>query len=101
MSQVLLEPGSTVPVATPTNVRSGSRRGRNFRRAPWLTLIGCKVLMALTGLGLLGFVSFHMLGNLQIFLGQEKLNAYAALLKGMPVLLWIARDEGRGAGRLG
>ncbi len=91
MSQVLLEPRSTAPGAEPTNPLSGSRSGPEFRRDPTLTLIGCKVLMALTGVGLLGFVSFHMLGNLQIFLGQEKLNAYAAFLKGMPVLLWIAR----------
>jgi succinate dehydrogenase / fumarate reductase cytochrome b subunit len=39
--------------------------------------IGRKVLMALTGLVLVGFVMGHMLGNLQIFLGADAINAYA------------------------
>lgn len=47
--------------------------------------------MAVTGLALLGFVIGHMLGNLQIFLGQDRLNDYAAALHGMPALLWSAR----------
>src|SRR5262249_30645947 len=38
-----------------------------------------------------GFVIVHMLGNLQIFLGPEKINHYAALLKSNPALLWPAR----------
>ena len=47
--------------------------------------------MAVTGAGLVLFVVAHMLGNLQIFLGQEALNAYAYKLKSMPLLLWTAR----------
>ncbi len=47
--------------------------------------------MAVTGLALLGFVIGHMLGNLQIFMGQEQLNAYAATLQGTPAFLWTAR----------
>ncbi len=47
--------------------------------------------MAVTGLILLGFVVGHMLGNLQIFIGQDQLNEYAATLHGMPALLWAAR----------
>jgi len=47
--------------------------------------------MAVTGLVLLGFVVGHMLGNLQIFIGQDQLNAYAAALQGTPALLWTAR----------
>lgn len=39
--------------------------------------IGRKVLMAVTGLVLVLFVLGHMLGNLQIFLGAEVINAYA------------------------
>lgn len=39
--------------------------------------IGRKFLMALTGLVLVLFVMGHMLGNLQIFLGAEVINAYA------------------------
>ncbi len=44
--------------------------------------------MALSGVGLFGFVVVHMLGNLQVFLGPEALNAYAVFLKSKPALLW-------------
>lgn len=44
--------------------------------------------MALSGLILAGFVFVHMLGNLQLFLGQEALNAYAYKLQGIPAVLW-------------
>lgn len=47
--------------------------------------------MAVTGVALLGFVVGHMLGNLQIFIGQDRLNDYAATLHGMQPLLWTAR----------
>ncbi len=47
--------------------------------------------MAVTGLFLFGFVVMHMLGNLQIFLGQEALNRYAEALEDLPELLWPAR----------
>ncbi len=47
--------------------------------------------MAVTGLILLGFVVMHLLGNLQIFLGPEKFNEYAAFLQSISELLWIAR----------
>jgi succinate dehydrogenase / fumarate reductase cytochrome b subunit len=53
--------------------------------------LGSKFLMAVTGLGLTGFVIAHMLGNFQVFSGREALNAYAAALKHMPSLLWTAR----------
>lgn len=56
-----------------------------------LTSLGSKVLIALSGLGLAGFVVFHMLGNLQVFQGQDALNAYAAFLRDMPMALWSAR----------
>ena len=38
--------------------------------------------MAVTGLIWVGFVILHMAGNLQAFLGAEKLNNYAAMLHG-------------------
>lgn len=53
--------------------------------------IGGKVLVALTGAALLFFVIGHLLGNLQIFLGQDALNAYAKKLHDMPAVLWVAR----------
>lgn len=53
--------------------------------------IGSKALMSITGIGLLLFVVAHMLGNLQVFLGQDQLNSYAKKLKDLGPLLWILR----------
>jgi len=53
--------------------------------------IGRKILVAATGLALLGFVIAHMLGNLQIFLGPDALNGYARSLKDLGPLLWVMR----------
>lgn len=43
--------------------------------------VGAKVVMAVTGLGLWGFVLAHMLGNLQVFQGAEPINAYGEFLQ--------------------
>ena len=43
--------------------------------------IGKKVVMAVTGLGLFGFVVVHMLGNLQVYLEPEAINAYGEKLR--------------------
>jgi succinate dehydrogenase / fumarate reductase cytochrome b subunit len=53
--------------------------------------LGKKYLMAITGLGLFLFVVFHMMGNLQIFLGREAINHYGHMLKANPEFLWPAR----------
>ena len=55
--------------------------------------IGQKIVMAISGLLLVGFVIAHMIGNLQIFIPDdgEAINAYAALLQGNQSLLWVAR----------
>jgi len=60
--------------------------------------VGKKVVMAVSGLLLFGFVLGHMLGNLKLYLGAEALNHYAEWLReiGTPLLppsglLWIAR----------
>lgn len=53
--------------------------------------VGSKVVMALSGQGLILYVIFHMLGNLQVFEGPHALNGYAAFLHDMPILLWTAR----------
>ena len=55
------------------------------------TSVGKKVVMALSGVILFGFVTGHMLGNLQLFLGPARLNAYAAMLQGMGPALWVVR----------
>jgi succinate dehydrogenase / fumarate reductase cytochrome b subunit len=53
--------------------------------------IGKKAIMALTGAILFGFLVGHMLGNLQVFLGRDVMNAYAETLHGNPPLLWGVR----------
>ncbi len=53
--------------------------------------IGKKAVMAVTGVILFGFVVGHLLGNLQIFQGREKLDSYSAFLHVEPGLLWFAR----------
>jgi succinate dehydrogenase / fumarate reductase cytochrome b subunit len=55
------------------------------------TSLGRKLVVALTGLLLLGFVVAHLLGNLQLFLGQEAINAYAVTLKDLGAGLWVLR----------
>lgn len=62
------------------------------------SLVGKKIVMAATGVILLGFVLAHMAGNLKVFQGPEHFNAYAEGLRtvGAPFfargqLLWIAR----------
>ena len=53
--------------------------------------VGKKVLMAVTGIILFAYVVAHMLGNLQIYIGEEQINRYAELLHSSAALLWAAR----------
>jgi succinate dehydrogenase / fumarate reductase cytochrome b subunit len=53
--------------------------------------IGKKVAVAATGLVMFGFVVGHLLGNLQIFQGPEKINSYSHFLKHTAALLWGTR----------
>ena len=55
------------------------------------TAIGKKIVMAVTGVMLVGFVLVHMTGNLQVLGGAEKINHYAELLRTSMPLLWTAR----------
>ena len=62
------------------------------------SLIGKKIIMAVTGLVLFLFVLGHLLGNLKVFEGPHKFNAYAEGLRtvgapffGRGQLLWTAR----------
>jgi succinate dehydrogenase / fumarate reductase cytochrome b subunit len=63
----------------------------NRKTHPLLSTIGTKGVMAATGLALLGFVLVHMLGNLQIYAGPERLNGYAKKLRDLGPLLWVMR----------
>jgi succinate dehydrogenase / fumarate reductase cytochrome b subunit len=55
--------------------------------------LGLKIVMAVTGLILFGFVVAHMIGNLQVYLGPEAMDEYAVFLRSLlhGTGLWIAR----------
>jgi succinate dehydrogenase / fumarate reductase cytochrome b subunit len=53
--------------------------------------VGKKILMAVSGLIAFGFVVGHMVGNLQVFAGQDQLNSYAEALHSMGPLIWVVR----------
>ncbi len=57
----------------------------------WQSTNGKKAVMAVTGAILFLFVIGHLLGNLQVFEGPARLNAYGKFLKSLGELLWIAR----------
>jgi succinate dehydrogenase / fumarate reductase cytochrome b subunit len=60
--------------------------------------LGKKVVMAVTGIILFGWITAHMLGNMKMYLGQQHFNEYAEWLRvmGSPALpnstlLWLSR----------
>lgn len=57
----------------------------------WQSTVGKKALMAVTGVALFAFTIGHLLGNLQVFLGPERINAYGHALHELGPLLWVAR----------
>src|SRR5260370_38492456 len=70
----------------PRSAPAGKPRGvwsSNPAVAGWSTMVGKKVVMAVNGIVLVGFVVAHMLGNLKIFLGAEAIDAYAGFLRTM------------------
>jgi succinate dehydrogenase / fumarate reductase cytochrome b subunit len=80
MSVLTKTPGSAPGPASP-------KRAPRFLRSS----IGLKIVMALTGVILSGYVLAHMAGNLQAFQGPGPIDAYAKMLHDAPVLLWGAR----------
>lgn len=74
-------------VAAPT--APGVRRG--WIAGFYASTIGRKVVMALTGIVLVAFVTGHVLGNLLMFSGPAAMNGYADLLKSNQALLWSIR----------
>lgn len=59
----------------------------------WHSSIGKKLIVALTGLILVGFLLGHLTGNLLMYAGEEAFNEYAAFLHNMlhGAGVWIAR----------
>jgi len=78
--------------AVATSPAAGQMPAHRTRLQRMLTSsIGLKILMALTGVILSGFVLIHMLGNLQVYQGAEAIDAYGKLLRKEPALLWAFR----------
>jgi succinate dehydrogenase / fumarate reductase cytochrome b subunit len=75
MAQVLEKRGPVSGTATT------ARKRRPFLLDLYSTAVGKKYVMAITGIGLMGFVLFHMIGNLKMYQGAESLDSYAAFLK--------------------
>jgi len=53
--------------------------------------VGRKILMAITGQGMVLFAIIHVLGNSSIFIGPNGINAYAEHLHSLGPLVWIFR----------
>jgi succinate dehydrogenase / fumarate reductase cytochrome b subunit len=64
---------------------------RNPAATFWGSTNGKKAVMAVTGAILFAFIIGHLAGNLQIFEGREKLNAYGHFLHSIGELLWPVR----------
>jgi succinate dehydrogenase / fumarate reductase cytochrome b subunit len=64
----------------------GVRRGPLAR-----TAFGDKVVMATTGVVLVGYLITHVLANLLSYAGPEYINGYGRLLHATGPLLWVAR----------
>ncbi len=90
---------STAPVREPVTATATTIKKRKpFLVDLYSTAVGKKYAMAISGLALMGFVLFHMIGNLKMYLGEADLNEYAEFLKKLlyPLapkesVLWILR----------
>jgi succinate dehydrogenase / fumarate reductase cytochrome b subunit len=57
----------------------------------WETSVGKKAVMAVTGLILVAYLITHVLANLLVFTGPDRINRYAAVLHATGGALWAAR----------
>jgi succinate dehydrogenase / fumarate reductase, cytochrome b subunit len=88
------------PLTPDITVKPVNRRARPapFPLNLYQTAVGKKWVMALTGVGLMGFVLAHMVGNLKMYYGPEDFDAYAESLRSLlyPLVpkhsvLWVMR----------
>lgn len=56
-------------------------------RSAFSTSVGTKLLLGVTGLCLVGFLAFHLYGNLLLFFGGEKYNEHAHALIANPLVI--------------
>ncbi len=85
--------GSTSSVRHPKQRKDAALTSANsFAWAFFDSSVGAKIIIALTGLGLVGFSVFHMIGNLKVFQGPDAINGYAYFLThSLGALIWVAR----------
>ena len=81
-----------------TGTATHKRKKRPFLLDLYSTAVGKKYVMGLTGIAMMGFVLFHMIGNLKMYLGATHLDEYAEFLKQLlvpiapaGVVLWLLR----------
>ena len=73
-----------------SSVAVDSHLNRAFRF--YQATIGKKAVMAVTGVVLFGFIIGHLIGNLQVFIGREAIDAYGAFLHhSTHGLIWVFR----------
>ncbi|HTR44528.1 MAG TPA: succinate dehydrogenase cytochrome b subunit [Thermodesulfovibrionales bacterium] len=53
--------------------------------------VGRKLLMAVTGIVMIGFVIVHLLGNLSVYAGPDAINTYSAALHRLGPVVWAFR----------
>lgn len=92
MAQTVSRPGDRVPPL------QKPKRQWPFPLSIYQSAVGRKWVMALTGIGLLGFVLVHMIGNLHVYEGPAKMHEYAEALRDLgggilprTLLLWVMR----------
>lgn len=74
-----------------TTAATSPTAGGGWLRRFYGSVIGKKVVMAVTGVVLVGYVAVHMSGNLLALKGAEALDGYAAFLQSSLPLLWGTR----------
>ncbi len=81
-----------------TGTATHQRKKRPFLLDLYSTAVGKKYVMGLTGIAMMGFVLFHMIGNLKMYAGAADLDHYAHFLQTLlyPLapkgwVLWILR----------
>ncbi len=80
------------------DVNGAHRSSSNVLIDFWRSAVGKKWVMALTGIGLMGFVFAHMFGNIKMFMGPTDFDHYAEGLRSLlyPIMphtwvLWALR----------
>ncbi len=81
-----------------TGTATHKRKKRPFLLDLYSTAVGKKYVMGITGVAMMGFVLFHMIGNLKMYAGAAGLDHYAHFLQTLlyPLapkgwVLWILR----------